>query len=163
VVNSLAAVNLLEDCRLFIETVAWNDDRDRHADRLLGAKAEKPLRAIVPAEDHAVEILRQDGVIGGFDNGLVVLRRANATAAGRTPSKRRSRRRPVVGRLTSALQSRVPFRRPVLTRRARWRRRTRFGFDNTRSRFLVTPLAAALSTLSRPLERPYNFYPGSII
>ena len=50
-----------------------NYDRHRLADRLLGGKSEKPLCAAVPAEDHAIEILRQDGVVGRFDYGLIVL------------------------------------------------------------------------------------------
>ena len=50
-----------------------DDDRYRLADRLLGGKSEKPLRASVPAEDHAIEILRQDGVVGRLDNGLIVV------------------------------------------------------------------------------------------
>ncbi len=71
--NSLAAVNLLQDRGLFVPAVERYDDRNRPANSLLRGKAEKPLRAPVPAEDQAVEILRQDGVFGQLDNGLVVV------------------------------------------------------------------------------------------
>jgi hypothetical protein len=75
VLDSLAAVNLLEDRGLFILMVERYDDRHRPADGLFGGKAEKPLRAAVPAEDQAVEILREDGVFRRFDNRSIVVGR----------------------------------------------------------------------------------------
>ena len=58
VFNPLAAVNLCEDRWLFVETLTRNYDRYRLADRLLGSESEQPLCAAVPAEDHAMKILR---------------------------------------------------------------------------------------------------------
>ena len=104
VMNPLASVDLVEDCRLFIAPVEGNDDRNRLADGLLRGEAEQPLRAVVPAENDAVEILRQDGVIRGFDNGLVVLGHAIVTAAPGTACGRLSRPRLMVRRMNPAFQ-----------------------------------------------------------
>ena len=56
VIDPLAAVNLLEDRGLFVETVGRDDNGDRPADNLFGRKAEKVLCFLVLAEDHAIEI-----------------------------------------------------------------------------------------------------------
>ncbi len=71
--DSLAAVDLVEDRGLFVPAIERYDDRHRPADSLFGGKAEQPLRAPVPAEDPTVEILRQDGVFRRLDNGSVVV------------------------------------------------------------------------------------------
>src|SRR5208282_4725951 len=81
--DALAATGLVEDRRFFLETVEGSDDRHRLADRLLGGEAEEPLGPLVPGEDHAVEILRQDRVVRGFDDRGVMLRRAVAVAVKR--------------------------------------------------------------------------------
>jgi len=58
VLDAFAAIDLLKDERLFVQAVDGDDDRYRFADRLFGREAKEPLRAGVPAENYAVEILR---------------------------------------------------------------------------------------------------------
>lgn len=54
--------------RLFVEAVFGNENGDGFADYLGGGVAKDRLSARVPARDHTVEILADDGVIGGLDN-----------------------------------------------------------------------------------------------
>src|SRR6185437_1283461 len=89
VIDPLAAVNLLEDRGRLVEAVDGDDDRDRPADSLFGRKTEKPLRASVPTEDHAIEILRHNRVFGRLDNRLVVVCHKTSDARRTPPARRR--------------------------------------------------------------------------
>ncbi|MGY4372017.1 hypothetical protein ACVW1A_008082 [Bradyrhizobium sp. LB1.3] len=51
--------------------VVRHNDVDRLADGLRGGIAEQMFGGLVPAGDDTVERLRDDGVIGGFDDGAV--------------------------------------------------------------------------------------------
>ena len=106
VVDSLAAMDLLEDRRLFVLAVGRYNDGHWPADSLFGGKAEKPLGAAVPTQDQAVGILGQDGVVRRFHNGSVVL--GGESLAPPFPAARiwRTRRGPLFGRLIRALQDR---------------------------------------------------------
>src|ERR1700687_755129 len=73
VLNPLAPPDLFENDRFFVLAVGRDYESNWADDRLIRAIAEKPLGALVPAEDHAVEVLGQDGVFGGFDDGGVML------------------------------------------------------------------------------------------
>jgi hypothetical protein len=84
-----AARNLPKDDRLFAQSVDRDNNRYRFADRLFGREAKKPLRARVPAENDAIEILRQDGVLGGFYDGSVMVGGQIVTAS-RRPTRRPS-------------------------------------------------------------------------
>src|SRR5690606_36529349 len=68
VVDALPATYLGEDARLLRLAVRRQQDGDRPADHLVGAIAEQALGALVPTHDDAVEILADDGVVGGFNN-----------------------------------------------------------------------------------------------
>jgi hypothetical protein len=70
VLDALAAVNLLENERLLVQTVGRDDDRYRLANSLLGSETEKPLGAVVPAEDDPAKVLRYDGVVKTTRLGL---------------------------------------------------------------------------------------------
>jgi hypothetical protein len=63
---------------------------------------------LVPAEDHAIEILRQNSVIRRFDNGSIMVGREVVGALRRARSTRHPRRRPVTERLIYVFQGRVP-------------------------------------------------------
>src|SRR5690349_429734 len=58
-----------EDLALFLVPVFRNHDQDRFTDRFRGRVAVKTLRPSVPAGDAAVEILADDGVIRGIEDG----------------------------------------------------------------------------------------------
>ncbi|MGC2786016.1 MAG: hypothetical protein WA397_19740 [Roseiarcus sp.] len=108
VLDMFAARNFPQDDRLFVQSVDRDDNRYRFADRLFGREAEKPLRGGVPAENDAIEILRQDGVFGGLDDGSVMMG-SQIVVAPRRPTRRRSFRNQLIralliGRLTGTFQ-----------------------------------------------------------
>ena len=69
VIDSFAAPNALQNTWFFVLPVSRQQDEHRHADDLLGRVAEQALRPLIPGNDHTVEILADDGVFGGRDNG----------------------------------------------------------------------------------------------
>ena len=73
VLDPFAAADALEDHRFLIFQIARYENGDRPADHFPGRIAEQPLRAVVPAGDHAIEVFGQDRVFGGLDNRSVVL------------------------------------------------------------------------------------------
>jgi hypothetical protein len=68
VLDLLSPPDALENLQLLILPVRWNENRDRFADYFFRRISEYPLRALVPAGDNAVEVLADDGVVGGFDD-----------------------------------------------------------------------------------------------
>ena len=64
----LAAAQTPQDVALLLETIGRDDEIDVPPDRLGGAVAEDARGAGVPARDHAVERLADDGVVGGLDD-----------------------------------------------------------------------------------------------
>jgi hypothetical protein len=55
--------------QIFLGLPVLRDDHpDRLADRFLGCVAEHPLRRPVPRRDDAVEVLADDGVVGGIND-----------------------------------------------------------------------------------------------
>ena len=58
-----------EDGRELVGPFRRNQARDRLPHHLLGAVAEDALGTLVPARDHPFERLRDDGVVGGLDDG----------------------------------------------------------------------------------------------
>ena len=67
--DPLAAPDTRQDLGLLAAMVRGDDHGDRVADGLGGGVAEEPFGATVPALDDAVQVLADDGVVGGFDNG----------------------------------------------------------------------------------------------
>ena len=76
VLDALARADALDDGVFFALQIGWDQGLDRFADHLFGQIAENPLRALVPAGDDAVEVLADDGVVGGFDDRRKMLQRA---------------------------------------------------------------------------------------
>ena len=73
-VDPLTAPDAFEDFGFFVMAIGRNEYSHRLADRLLARVAEEALRATVPARNDAVDVFRNDGVVGRFDNRGVVLR-----------------------------------------------------------------------------------------
>src|SRR5690348_5644482 len=67
-VDALAATETAEDHVLLVQAVRRVDEGDRVSGRFGGGIAEDCFRAAVPAGDNPVEVLADDGVIGGFDD-----------------------------------------------------------------------------------------------
>jgi len=67
VFEPLAPTDPIEDERLLAQPLGRNDECDRPADGLGGAESKQALRAGVPGRDDAVQILRDDRVIGRID------------------------------------------------------------------------------------------------
>ena len=76
VVDAFPAADARENRRLLVEPIGRDQDGDRPADDLFGLVAEKPLGALVPCRDDAVEVLADDGVVRGFHDRDEMLRRA---------------------------------------------------------------------------------------
>ena len=74
-VDALAAPDLLENPRLFVQMIVRDQERDRLADHFLGGVAEQALGADVPAHDGPVQVLADDRVVGRFDDGSEPLAR----------------------------------------------------------------------------------------
>ena len=72
-VDALAAPDLVENLRLFVQMIVRDQDRDRLADHFLGGVAEQALGADVPAHDDPVQVLADDRVVGRFDDGSELL------------------------------------------------------------------------------------------
>jgi hypothetical protein len=66
VIDALSTPNAIEDCRLVILAIRRDQDAPWLADGLFGRKAKDPLRSLVPRGDDAVEVLADNGVVGGF-------------------------------------------------------------------------------------------------
>jgi len=69
VIDALSAPNTIKDCRLIILTVRRDQDVPWLADGLFGRITKDPLRSPVPSGDDAVEVLADNGVVGGFHGG----------------------------------------------------------------------------------------------
>ena len=68
VLDPFPASNSLHDAGQLIRPVVRENRRNGSSDHLLGGVAECPLGAAVPAGDHAVQILAEDGIVRGLDN-----------------------------------------------------------------------------------------------
>jgi hypothetical protein len=68
VIDTLAALDTLQDERLLVLAFGRNQNRDRLADDLVGGIPEKPLSSPVPSGDNSVKILACDGVLGRLDD-----------------------------------------------------------------------------------------------
>ncbi len=68
VVDALARLEARDDPVFLLESILGDDERDVATHGLLRGVAEQPLRRGVPALDHAIERLADDGVVGGFDD-----------------------------------------------------------------------------------------------
>ncbi len=69
VVDAVAAPDALQDAGLLVQPLRRDQDDDGPADDLLRPVPEQPLCARVPAGDHAVQVLADDRVVGGGDDG----------------------------------------------------------------------------------------------
>src|SRR5208283_3452693 len=70
--DCLPAPNLVEDRRLLVLSLLGDDERDRTADRFRGGIAEQALRAPVPAQNNAIEILGKYGVVRRLDDRRIM-------------------------------------------------------------------------------------------
>src|SRR6185295_13472144 len=70
VIDALAAAKLLEDFGFFVEAIGRKEFRDGIADHFLGGVSEHAGGRWIPAADDAVEILGDNCVVGGVDDGL---------------------------------------------------------------------------------------------
>ena len=61
--HAFASLQPLQNLRLLIEPVRWNQDRDRLADRLLRAITENPFGSSVPTLYDASQILADDRIL----------------------------------------------------------------------------------------------------
>src|SRR4029077_4090556 len=68
VVDGFTAADARENSRLLVEPIRRNQDGDRPADALRGFVSEQALGPAIPGPDDSVEILADDGVVGGFDD-----------------------------------------------------------------------------------------------
>src|SRR6478672_2613559 len=68
--DPLAAFQPRQNVRLLVLPTRRYQKHDRLADRFLRSVAEQALRALIPALNDAIEVLADDGVIGGiYDRG----------------------------------------------------------------------------------------------
>ncbi len=68
-VDPLPGLEACDDLVFLVDAVGRDDERDMAAHRLLRGVAEDPLGGGVPALDHSVESLADDGVVRGLDDG----------------------------------------------------------------------------------------------
>src|SRR5579871_524504 len=68
-IYALATLQTRQDLPFFILPIWWNHDHDRFSDRFRSRITVKALRTPIPARDPPVEILADDGVIRGIDDG----------------------------------------------------------------------------------------------
>ena len=68
-VDPLAAPDTFKNRGFLIKPFGRNENCDRLTDRFLSRIAKDPLSALVPTLNDAVEVLRYDRVVTGFDNG----------------------------------------------------------------------------------------------
>jgi hypothetical protein len=90
VFNPLTAPNPLDDLRNFISTSRYSQRSHRLAYNLFGGVAENSFSSAVPGENDAVQVLADDGVVGGLHNSgkpLLKLRRVPllCDVAGKAP------------------------------------------------------------------------------
>ena len=69
VIDRAARAHLAQDVIFLRKPVGGDDERDGLADRFFSGVAEHPLGGAVPRRDDAVEVLADDRVVGGLDNG----------------------------------------------------------------------------------------------
>ena len=74
-IDPLATADTRQDAWLFVVAFLRDQGENRLADDLIRRIAEQALGALVPAHDGAVEVLADDRVVGGFDDGGEVLGR----------------------------------------------------------------------------------------
>ena len=74
-VNGVAAADRRQHGVFFGLPVGRDDHANRPADHFVGPIAEQSFRRRVPRHDHAVQVLADDRVVAGFDQGGKVLRR----------------------------------------------------------------------------------------
>ena len=62
------AFTSFKDVLFLVVQLRRNDDRDRLPNGFLFRISKQPLGRPVPRQDHAVEVLRNDGIVRGIDN-----------------------------------------------------------------------------------------------
>ena len=67
-IDALPANQPFENIGNFIDTLGWRQHRDMLSNNLIRRVSKDPLGAVIPALNDAVQILTEDGVIGGFNN-----------------------------------------------------------------------------------------------
>ena len=81
--DARARPDTLQDLRFFTFEMIGNDRGDRLADHFFGGISKQSLGARVPTDDTSVEILADDGVVGGFhDTGELPARLFTAALIG---------------------------------------------------------------------------------
>ena len=75
-IDRFNVTNAAKDYRLLIVPMGREDDCHWPADRLIRRIAEKPLRPLIPRQNHAIEICGENGLFRGLDDRRVELRSA---------------------------------------------------------------------------------------
>ena len=68
-VDAITAADAGENSGFLVEPIRRDQDVDRLSNDLLSFVSEQALGAAIPAPDYAVEILADDGIVGGLHNG----------------------------------------------------------------------------------------------
>ena len=66
---SIACPDLTQNRRLFVLQFRRNDGQDRTANDFVGRVTKHPLGCGIPVRNDTVEILGNNGIVGGIDNG----------------------------------------------------------------------------------------------
>src|SRR5581483_6916299 len=69
VLHGLALGDLREDVSLLAQTLPGDEEGDRLSDHLFGPIPEEPFGPAVPGGDDPLEVLRNDRVVRGLDDG----------------------------------------------------------------------------------------------
>ena len=80
VLDAPAGRDAFQEPRFLALEMIWNNRGDRFTDHLFGGISEQALSAGIPADDHAVEILADDDVVGGYHDAGELPARLFATA-----------------------------------------------------------------------------------
>ena len=68
-IEAFTAPNAGEDFHLLFVAIRWNQSHDRRADHFLGSVSEDAFRPEIPTGDDTVQVLSDDGVVGGSHDG----------------------------------------------------------------------------------------------
>ena len=71
VVDLVACPDPVQQLRCLVVEPGGDENRHRLADDLIGGVAEEALGAAIPGQDRSVEVLADDGIVGGLDHGPV--------------------------------------------------------------------------------------------
>lgn len=80
-----------ENIVFFLLPILGNQAADRLADHFIRRKSENPLRSRIPADDPAIEILRDNRIVGRLNQGSIMIERLHHSTSFDLPHKCRRR------------------------------------------------------------------------